>query len=214
MEKDEKEQVKNYPVIIAGFNKGEIIAESLLKIGFENISLFSIENEELSDINQITNIKIHKQSITDKDELGIIQNHKVLINMVDFEKDTILILDRLASQFQIPIIHPINLGEGGLVVVTSPSNLLISQLIRPNEPFDELKLLEYFAGYQKFWGDEEEWLNSILDHYKTGKKIANNNLLPSGNNLLNNMCTQILIEMATKKQVKIFPDVYLYASNN
>lgn len=232
--KEEQEQIKNYPVIIVGYAIGHCIAEGLLRLGFEHITLIDqataspigsdsqllnddkqnknnteVLKEQLLSFNHKSCVTVYCQSISDMELEGIIQKHKVLVNTLSYKPDTLLILEGIAKSHQMPILHLLNLGWGGLVVVVSPSGLLLSQIAESGKPFNELKLLEYFAGYQQFWGDEKEWLTKLIEQLKAKEADGPRPQLSVGNTVLSAMCSRILFNLATHKPVKLFPEFYL-----
>ena len=79
-----------------------------------------------------------------------INGHKVAINALDFSSDIPLFFDEVCQRKNIPVLHPYNLGWGGLVTVITPNGLSLKSIEKPNEKFNEIKMVEYAFSYLKF----------------------------------------------------------------
>lgn len=228
-----QEQIKNYPVILGGSGIGSVIAECALRLGFENLTIIDgdqversnlnrqnyVENDisrdkvaaikqRLLSINQHANIKVHSCYLTRENVANLIGTHKIAINALDFSSDVPLIFDEICQQKNIPVLHPYNLGWGGLITTIAPKGLSLQELATEGEHFNELKVIEYIIGHMKFWQQPQPWLEDVLREYMNEKENLSPPQLSVGSWMVASMCTNILFKIATNQKVKYFPDFY------
>lgn len=149
----DQDKIKNTPILLAGSGIGSNIAECALRFGFENITIidgdvveFSNLNRQnyteenileykaealynrLKTINPAANIKFHSEFITSENVEKIINNCHIAVNALDFTSDIPLVFDELCQKKGITVLHPYNLGWGGLVTVITPESLRLDSL--------------------------------------------------------------------------------------
>lgn len=231
---DEQDKIKDYPIILGGCGIGSVIAECALRLGFENITIIDGDQVEISNlnrqnytiqdisidktqaiknrlksINENANITVHNCFLDTENIEKFVDGHKIAINALDFSTDAPLEFDRICQEKNVPIIHPYNLGWGGLVTVISSDGMSLSTLKKSDKPFNEVNMVEYASGYLKFWGTRHDWIDEILDKYKN----ENENLPPPQLSVASwtvaAMCTHIMFNIATNKKYKQFPQFYL-----
>ncbi|MEE4000864.1 ThiF family adenylyltransferase [Tenacibaculum sp. FZY0031] len=230
---NEQEIVKNFPVLLGGAGIGSIIAECALRFGFENITIIDgdqVESsnlnrqnyrekdvsihkvkalkERLESINSNANIKIHNCFLTEENVQELIEGHKVAINALDFSSDVPLLFDEICQQKNIPVLHPYNLGWGSLVTVITPDSISLRSLAKKGEKFSELSVVEYVSSYMRFWGEPQEWLENIIHDYIHEKEKLSPPQLSVGSWNVAGMCVHLLFNIATKREVKSFPEFY------
>ncbi|CAM1369347.1 conserved hypothetical protein [Tenacibaculum litoreum] len=230
---NEQEIIKNFPVLLGGAGIGSIIAECALRFGFENITIVDgdqVESsnlnrqnyrekdvsvnkvealkERLESINSNANIKIHNCFLTKENINELIDGHKAAINALDFSSDVPLLFDETCQQKNIPVLHPYNLGWGSLVTVITPDSISLKSLVKKGEKFSELSVVEYVSSYMRFWGDPQEWLENIIHDYINEKEKLSPPQLSVGSWSVAGMCVHILFNIATKREVKSFPEFY------
>ncbi|WP_417214667.1 HesA/MoeB/ThiF family protein [Bizionia sp.] len=230
---NEQEIIKNFPVLLGGAGIGSIIAECALRFGFENITIVDgdqVESsnlnrqnyrekdvsvnkvealkERLESINSNANIKIHNCFLTKENIKELIDGHKAAINALDFSSDVPLLFDETCQQKNIPVLHPYNLGWGSLVTVITPDSISLKSLVKKGEKFSELSVVEYVSSYMRFWGDPQEWLENIIHDYINEKEKLSPPQLSVGSWSVAGMCVHILFNIATKREVKSFPEFY------
>jgi len=105
-------------------------------------------------------------------------------------------------------LHPYNLGWGGLVTVITPNGLSLNSLTN-DEDFNELKMIEYVAGYLRFWEKPNDWLEKIIQDYKDETQIVAPPQLAIASWLVAGMCTHIIFNIATNRPFKKFPQFYI-----
>ncbi|CAI2769180.1 HesA/MoeB/ThiF family protein [Flavobacterium collinsii] len=230
---EEQELIKNTPILLGGAGIGSAIAECLLRLGFETLTIIDGDVVELSNlnrqnytenniaqpkvealkerllsINSQAKITIHNCFLTPENVGDYITDHKIAINALDFTSDVPLIFDSICQQKNIPVLHPYNLGWGALVLVISEDEGL-EVLKKPNEKFSEVNVVDYVLEYMRYWENPQKWLEEILDKYKKENKNLSPPQLPIASWLVAGMCTQIAFDIATNTPVKTFPEFYL-----
>ena len=231
---DEQKIIKYFPVLIAGSGIGSIIAECGLRLGFENITIIDGDSVEKSNLNRqnyteadieipkteaITkrlkainsnaNIKCHNCFLTPENVQEFIHGHRVAINALDFTSDVPLLFDKICQEQNIPVLHPYNLGWAGLVTVITPESLSLNAIAKNNEKFNEVNMVEYASSFMKFWGNPQDWIDEIIDKYKKEKNQLSPPQLSVASWIVAGMCTHILFNIATGREIKVFPEFYL-----
>lgn len=237
--KEEQEIIKDYPILLGGSGIGSIIAECALRFGFENITIIDGDQVELTNlnrqnytesdidtdkttalenrlkaINSHAKIKVYNKFLTSDTVESYIKGYKIAINALDFSSDVPLIFDKVCQDYNIPVLHPYNLGWAGLVTVISPKNLSLNALAKPNEPFNEVNMVEYASSYMRFWGNPQDWLENIIQEYKDEAEVLPPPQLAIASWIVAAMCTHILFNIATEKEYKKFPEFYFSSINS
>ena len=231
--KEEQEIIKNTAVLLGGAGIGSVIAECLLRLGFETITIIDGDVVELSNlnrqnytekdilkskaqaikerllsINSEAKITIHDCFLTADNIEDYIQDHKIAINALDFTSDVPLIFDELCQKKNIPVLHPYNLGWGALVLVIS-ENQRLNILEKTNERFNELTVVNYASSYMRYCGNPQEWLEEVIDKYINENEKLPPPQLSIASWLAAAVCTNIAFDIATNKPIKKFPAFYL-----
>jgi molybdopterin/thiamine biosynthesis adenylyltransferase len=231
---EEQEIIKRYPIILGGAGIGSVIAECALRLGFENLTIIDGDTVELSNLNRqnyvesdastlkVEAIKSRLLSINSNANINILQTylteenveqhilgHKIAINALDFSTDVPLIFDRICQKNNISVLHPYNLGWGGIVTIVTPDGLPLDSIEREKEKFNEIKMVEYVSSYMRFWGTPHNWIDEKLREYKNEKELLPPPQLSIGCYLVASMCTHLLFNIATNKEIKKFPEFYM-----
>ncbi|MGB3342812.1 MAG: ThiF family adenylyltransferase [Aequorivita sp.] len=229
----EQETIKDYPIILGGCGIGSVIAECALRLGFENITIIDGDKVESSNlnrqnytekdisdyktdallsrlkaINKDAKIKVHNCFLTKENVEKHTSGHKIAINALDFTWEVPLLFDEICQKQNIPVLHPYNLGWGGLVAVITPKSLSLNSIAKPHEKFNEVSMVEYASGYLKFWGNPQDWLDEVVEKYKNEKEKLPPPQLSIASWQVAAMCTHILFNIATDKKIKKFPEFY------
>lgn len=224
--------IKNYKILIAGCGIGSYIAECLLRMGFESLTIIDGDKVELSNlnrqnyteqnigiskaialkerllqINKAANIKVITDYITIENLQQLTTDYKVAINALDFSTNVPFLFDELFCRKGIPVIHPYNLGWAGFVTVITNKTATIESLKNEQKVF-ELNIGKFITeGLQKK-GIATRWFEEFLIGYE---KVADHDPPPQlsiGVFLLAGMIAQIIFDIATGKPIKKFPDFY------
>ncbi|EDP96142.1 ThiF family adenylyltransferase [Kordia algicida OT-1] len=230
----EQQIIKKTPVILGGSGIGSNIAECALRLGFENITIIDGDQVEdsnlnrqnyteadiatdktlaiksrLEAINSNANIVVHNCFLTHENLEEFIKGHKIAINALDFTSDVPLIFDKLCQSQNISVLHPYNLGWGGLLTVITPDSLTLETLNKQPENISEVNMVEYASNYLKFWGTPHLWIDDILESYKNEEGNLPPPQLAIASWIVAAMCTHVLFKIATGKEFKKFPEFYL-----
>ncbi len=231
---EEQEVIKNCPIVLGGAGIGSMIAECALRLGFENLTIIDGDQVEVSNlnrqnyteediatdkvsaikkrllsINSKANIKTHNCFLTAENVEEYINGHKIAINALDFSTDVPLFFDQICQQKNIPVLHPYNLGWGGLVTIITPNGLALNSIEKPHEKFNEVKMVEYASSYLKFWKTPHDWIDTIIEKYKEEKEVLPPPQLSIASWTVAAMCAHLLFNIATNKKIKKFPEFYL-----
>lgn len=229
----QQEVIKETPILIAGCGIGSVIAECALRLGFENLTIIDgdiveesnlnrqnfIENDisqskveaiklRLEQINSKASIKIHNCFITEENLLQFVKDHEIAINALDFSSAVPLLFDKLCQENDIPVLHPYNIGWGGLVAVITPDGAGLDAIVRPGRKFNEIEFVEYALSHLAFWGNPQHWATEVLTSYIAEDGSVPPPQLSIGSWLVASMCTSILFDISTGGQIKKFPDFY------
>lgn len=235
---DEQRLIKDIPILLAGSGIGSNIAECALRFGFENITIVDGDKVEVSnlnrqnytqkdlsnykaeslynrlmEINPKSNIKFRSEFITEENLEEIIDGHEIAINALDFTSNIPLKFDKLCQKKGLYVLHPYNLGWGGLVTVITPNSLSLESLSK-DQNFNELKMVEYVSNYLRFWDKPNEWLEEIISDYKNEEDVLPPPQLPIASWIVSGMCTHILFKITTGKTFKEFPEFYINSLSN
>lgn len=230
--KEEQDLIKNTPIVLGGAGIGSNIAECLLRLGFETITIIDGDVVELSNLNRqnytekdiakpkveaikerllaINNkakITIHDCFLTSDNIEEFISDHKIAINALDFTSDAPALFDLACQKKNIPILHPYNLGWASLVLVISEKEKLNS-LEKSDEEFSDLTVVNYVTDYMRYSGNPQEWLENIVMKYKSEEEVLSPPQLCVASWLVAAVCTNIAFDIATNRPIKLFPDFY------
>jgi len=232
--KEEQNIIKNTSILLGGSGIGSVIAECALRFGFENITIIDGDQVELSNlnrqnyteddiaidktealykrlkaINKNAKITCHTKFLTTENVRSFIDGFDIAINALDFSSDVPLLFDSICKEKNIPVLHPYNIGWGGLVTVITPDSLSLDSIAKPNERFNELNMVQYASSYLKFWGKPQKWIDDIVEKYLNEEEKLSPPQLSIASWIVAGMCTHILFNIATKKEIKEFPEFYL-----
>jgi len=230
---DEQELIRETPILLAGSGIGSNIAECALRFGFENITIVDGDKVEVSNLNRqnytnndVTNfkadsiqkrlleinpnaqIKCRNEFISDSNVAKIVEGHQIAINALDFTTDIPLKFDKHCQEKGISVLHPYNLGWGGVVTVITADTLGLDSLKKGSD-MNELVFVDYVANYLRFWEKPYEWLEKIIEDYKNESEVLPPPQLPIASWIVAGICTHIMFNIATGKPVKKFPEFYI-----
>lgn len=236
VENVEQEKIRKTKIILGGAGIGSIIAECMLRLGFENFKIVDGDIVELSNLNrqnytqediglpkvealkkrllQINpeaNIETFYEYINNSNLDRIIKDGDLAINALDFTTDIPLKFDQACQKLNIPILHPYNLGWACLVILIK-ENTGLETLSQSNQNFNELNVVEYLTSYHRFWGNPIIWLEDIINEYKNEKEKLSPPQLSVGSWLAGSLCANIAFDLINHKPVKVFPDFHYLSS--
>lgn len=229
---EEQRRIKDFPILIGGCGIGSYIAECLLRMGFENLTIIDGDVVELTNLNR-QNYRHEdigfKKAIALKQRLTSINpdakitaytefidrsnlysldiGHKLAINALDFSSDIPFLFDEHMAYKNIPVVHPYNLGWAGFLTVITPESRNLRSLDKAHQIF-EMNVGKFIVDNLKDQGINTEWLEEFLSEYG---KIAMDSPPPQlalGLYLLSGMVCHVVFNIATGKRIKTFPESY------
>jgi len=234
--KEDQEAIKPFRIILAGCGIGSNIAECVLRIGFENLTLIDGDTVELTNLNRQNYLKsdvgIPKTNALKKRLLGInpkaniiseyiflnnenigkyVADGHVAINALDFQSDTPFKFDQLCQKHNIPVLHPYNFGWGTLVFVIFPDSPNLSTISNEYVGFEK-KVAAFLI--EKLPNKTKGWVQNILSDYEEKGHGESPPQLSVGSWLAGGVCTNIIFRIATQKPVKSFPDFYFITAES
>ncbi|CAM1372972.1 ThiF family adenylyltransferase [Tenacibaculum xiamenense] len=232
--KEEQEMIKDFPILLGGSGIGSAIAECALRLGFEKITIIDGDEVETSNlnrqnytandvgtmkteaimkrlksINSNADIVHHNCFLTPENVHEFIKGHKAAINALDFTSEVPLMFDKICQEENITVLHPYNLGWAGLVTVIAPDSFSLDIIAKKGERFNELNMVEYASSFMKFWGNPQDWIDDVIREFKNEEEPLPPPQLSVASSLVAGMCTHILFNLVTGREVKKFPDFYL-----
>ena len=231
----EQEVIKQCRIILGGAGIGSIIAECALRLGFENLTIVDGDRVEESNLNRqnylasdigdykvqalkkrllkinpTANIIIINKYINQYNVEEFITNKDIAINALDYKSEIPFIFDEYCQRNGIPVIHPFNIGWGGLVFVVTPESNKFSDFSSNPDSF-EINLVDYIINKFSASGDSKSWLRDILESLKD--ENATHSLPPPqlsiGSWIVAGMVTNIMFKIAINKEVRCFPGFYM-----
>ncbi|MEX0274468.1 MAG: ThiF family adenylyltransferase [Flavobacteriaceae bacterium] len=235
--KKEQQLISKCPLILFGADVGSAMAECALRLGFEHMTILDdghvtasdldSQNYCLSDIgtskamalknrllsiNNNAHITEHDFIPKPKEALTYIKGHKIAINTFNDASHTPSAFNTLCKEQGIPVVHPYNLGWGGLITIVMPYGPSLDFLGKGNTESYLATMLTYVSGYLKFWGNSPYQVQEMLERYTLGKGSLGSPPLSIASWMVAAKCTHLLFNIATGKPVKKFPDFYLTTS--
>lgn len=228
----EQQAIKNCEILIAGAGIGSVIAECLLRFGFENLTIIDGDKIELSNlnrqnyteydidnyktislrkrllsINQKASIKIFSVFITMENVSNFIHKFDIAINALDFSSDVPFLFDEICQKKNIPVIHPYNFGWAGFITIISPNGKTMKELGN-NSMYFEFNVADFVIDRLKKAGRSYTWIENFINKYKAENLNLSPPQLSAGVYILAAMVNRIIYNFATDKSIKYFPDFY------
>lgn len=229
---DDQKKLSNYALLIGGSGIGSNIAECALRTGFEKICVVdgdiiedsnlnrqnytedqigTFKSEALADrlrhINSRAQITVINRFLTE-DDMPDTSTFKAAVNALDFKDGSSQRFDEHCLSSGLPVLHPYNLGWGAMVTVLGPEGPLLNSLFK-SEDFSEIDVVEYAAGYRRFWKKPQGWLEAIIAQYGGEKEVLPPPQLAIGSWYAAAMSTHLLVKIATGRYYKTFPEFYM-----
>lgn len=230
---EEQKLIKNYRILLGGAGIGSIIAECALRFGFENITIVDgdvVEHsnlnrqnylmqdigkpkaealkERLLAINPEARIMAVNTFVDENNVEELVKEVDIAINALDFKSEIPFVFDEWCQKYNVPVLHPFNVGWGGLVFVVEPTGIQLTQFSRDPKNF-ELRLVEHVTNYFKFWAQPKPWIENIVTQYRNEKSVLPPPQLSIASWIVGGLVTNIMFWIATGQKVKRYPKFYL-----
>ncbi|MUP14508.1 ThiF family adenylyltransferase [Ancylomarina euxinus] len=233
---EEQEIIKNTKILIAGAGLGSNIAECVLRMGFENLTICDMDNVEnsnlnrqnytssdiekpkvdslyhrLKSINPEAEINYHNVFLTETNCCEYIENIDIAINTIDFTSDAPFVFDEICRENNIPVLHPFNFGWAGCVfIINKWSESLLNIIQGDDQP--EVSIVEHIIQNSKSDVDLF-WLRDVLKSYKDENAKNSPPQLAPASWITAGICANLLFKLANNKSIKVFPNFYLLTAN-
>lgn len=233
---EQQTKIRNTRLLFGGAGIGSNIAECAMRLGFEKITIIDGDRVELSNLNRQNytrsdigkykaealaerllkinpeaHINFHCEYITNDNILRLVDDCDIAVNALDFRNDVPLKFDERCKAMNIPVLHPYNLGWGGLLMIVTPDSLPLSSIMRNGNPIGfEIEMAQYVSGYSQFWNlPENDWLHPIVDDYIKCEDRSCVPQLSVGAWIVGAMCVDALFRITIGNPIKKCPKFYL-----
>jgi molybdopterin/thiamine biosynthesis adenylyltransferase len=234
--KEVQQRIKDVKIVFAGCGIGSVIAECVLRMGFENITIIDGDMVELSnlnrqnflhedigkskagcirkrllDINPCASITTYNFFLDKKNINALLDGCNVAINALDFQSDIPFIFDELCQQKNIPVLHPYNVGWAALLFIIMPNGIGLTGISNNYEGFEK-KAVNFFLYKMEQDSEQRKWIEKVLTDYESEKEKQSPPQLSVGSWLLGACCASIMYKLATGKKIKQFPEYYFLST--
>lgn len=238
---DDQRTLKDFRVLLGGAGLGSNIAETLLRIGVESMTLVDGDVVEESNLNRQNyteedvghpkvealrkrllainanaNIRVLNTFINQENVGAIVAEHDVAINALDFKNDVPFVFDRICREQGIYVLHPYNIGFAGVVMVVSPKGKGLESLLASGEGPEgfEKRAVRHIIDYFNHNVRPKLWIEKVLYSYEQEDALLPPPQLSIASSLVAGMCTSILVRIARGEFVKTFPNFYYYSEHD
>jgi molybdopterin/thiamine biosynthesis adenylyltransferase len=229
IDQSEQEKIKKLKILIAGVGLGSIVAECLIRLGCENLTIIDGDDVEITNLNR-QNYRYAQQGLNKASCLKrnlneiyeglnvnsydfyldatniekIIEEHDVVINTIDFDSGCFNICNQICKKFNVIEIFPMNLGFGSSVIVSHQKSESYSKYFKTDDLKD--KILEFVISQRK---DINNFLN-YLSKYKEIKDLEEykDPQLGIASFLNAAIITTIIVKIVKKQELRYFPELY------
>ncbi|WP_062053429.1 HesA/MoeB/ThiF family protein [Aquimarina longa] len=235
---EQQDKIKDVKILFGGVGLGSVLAENLLRLGFENFVFIDGDEVELSNLNrqnyQEKDINVSKVEAITQRLLAINPNAKIeyhhlflepdtipeylqgcdiAVNAIDFDTaDTPFAFDQECKEKGIPVIHPLNFGWAGAVYVVTPDSEQIYDVAR-NEGSFELVLIQNMLDYFKYEKSMDlTWFYDFYESYKVNATKITPPQLVVGSFLAAALVTNVVFSLVNGLEVKTFPEPYFLST--
>ncbi len=234
---DEQARMRDMKIVFGGLGLGSVIAECALRLGFENLHLIDgdiveVSNlnrqnytmndvgkpkcvalyERLKQINPNANISYSNVFLNEENMAEHLADADIAVNAIDFTSSAPLVFDDVCFAKDIPVVHPYNLGYGGLFfVLTKQSENL--RLLSTEFNGMEIRVAQYVLDRL---GQNNIYIprfRDMLAGYIAEQGKEQPPQLSVASWLLGGACTDIFLKLMRKESVSVFPKFYYFDHN-
>lgn len=235
---EQQDKIKDIKIVFAGVGLGSVIAESLLRLGFENFIFIDGDEVEMSNLNRqnyiqenVQNSKVasianrlrginnevkisyHNIFLEPNNIKDYVSGCDIAINAIDFDTlQTPFVFDECCKELEIPVIHPLNFGWAGAAYVVTPTSEQIYDVARSTGRF-ELVLIKNMLDYFENKNDLDlSWFHEFYNAYKEKSSQITPPQLVVGSYLAASLVTNIAFCLSNGLEVKTFPTPYFLST--
>ena len=231
---EEQLRIKNFKIVLGGAGIGSIIAECLLRFGFETLTIVDGDIVEESNLNRqnytyndigVSKVKALKkrlmeinpdanintiESFIDHDNVeDIVKGHEIAINALDFKSDIPFVFDEWCRKYNIPVLHPYNIGWAGLVFVVTPTGIQLKDICDDDYRGFEVKMIKHIFNYYKFWGEPKPWIEQVVATYENENGLQSPPQLAVASWLIGGIATHLCYKIAVGEKFLRYPKFYM-----
>jgi molybdopterin/thiamine biosynthesis adenylyltransferase len=234
----QQEKIKNTRILLGGVGIGSVIAETALRLGFENFILVDADEVELSNLNRqnylhqdigapkveaLANrlvainpdikVRCYQEFLSEENTLELIKDCHIAINAIDFASDAPFMFDEACRAQNIPVIHPHNFGWAGGAYVVMPNSSPITDFSTDKDEF-EYKVAMHIIEQSRNKYDLA-WFDDFAQHFlwcRTTQPDLSPSQLSVGSGLAASIVSHILFALVNDLPVKTFPDFYFLST--
>lgn len=227
--KKEQKKLKKLKILIAGVGMGSVIAESLVRLGCENLIIADGDDVEFSNLNRqnyyISDLNKNKAQQLKKRLLKINPNTKIkclpffftkeniskyikksdiIINTIDFDSEAFIYCSELCKKFNKLEVFPINLGFGASVSILNKKSPNFSSFFKEKDPFKlKVKIIDYIIKESEHFQFSKDF-----NRYKAKNKIKYDPQMYISSLTASILISSIIMKKIRKKKFKKFPQSY------
>jgi molybdopterin/thiamine biosynthesis adenylyltransferase len=233
--KEQQNRIKEMPILIAGIGLGSIIAETALRLGFENLTIIDGDKVEesnlnrqnftqsdlgkykttalqkrLTTINPKAKIKSVAEFLTTDNIEQYLENIGIAVNTLDFGTEAPFLFDKKCNERNIPIVHPYNLGWAASAFVVNTQSMQLAELKGNNEK-TELAIVDFMLKNISEKEHDTSWLQQVAKEYSKSN-LQSPPQLAIASQLVAALTTTLLFKIANNIEVKPFPYSYFLSA--
>lgn len=236
----QQNKIKNTKVLFGGAGLGSVIAETALRLGFENFVFLDADKVDLSNLNRQNytmedlgkpkveaiskrlkainpdvKIEYHQVFLTEKNISNYVTSDiDIVINALDYDHGTPSVFDEecLKVNRDIKIIHPGNFSWGAMVFVISEDSKRLKDIAVHKQVTFQAVLETVSEKLEVSYPKETVgWVNQVPELVKKNFNLPTPQM-SVGANLVAGITTRVMFDLVFKEDVKLFPDVYFLSS--
>jgi molybdopterin-synthase adenylyltransferase len=234
----QQEKIKNTRILLGGVGIGSVIAETALRLGFENFILVDADEVELSNLNRQNylyqdigvpkvealasrlvainpdaKVRFYQEFLNEENSLEFIKDCDIAINAIDFASEAPFMFDVACRAQNIPVIHPHNFGWAGGAYLVMPDSSPITDFSNNKDEFEykvAMHIIEQSRQkYDLSWFDD--FVQDFLWCRNTQPELSPSQL-SVGSGLAASLVSNILFSLVNDLPVKTFPDFYFLSA--
>jgi molybdopterin/thiamine biosynthesis adenylyltransferase len=224
--------MRDCKIVFGGLGLGSVIAECALRMGFENLHLIDGDVVELSNLNrqnytqsdigkskcvalyerlkQINpnaNITYLNVYLTSENVIEHLAGTDIAVNAIDFTSDAPFVFDDVCFEMGIPVVHPYNLGYGGLTCVLTKDSANLRNLA-DNSNGAETGMVGHVLKTLGEKGLDMSVLKKALAEYVAEQGKEPPPQLSIASWLVAGLCTDVFLKILRKEPISVFPKFY------
>lgn len=161
------------------------------------------------EINPDANISIIDKVIDEDNVEDLVKGHDIAINALKYNSDIPFLFDEWCQKYNLPVLHPYNIGWAELVFVVSPSGIQLNEMFDGSYRGFEIKLVKHIMNYYKFWGAPKPWIEQIITSYENEKCILPPPELAVASWHMAGTATHLCYKIAVGEKYLRYPKFYL-----